>query len=66
MLSLQILKVLEENMGKRKLKIIKGYQAHSSAWGGDHVQSLEKEKIWSCFTQYFRELQKTTLEMGNI
>lgn len=53
-------------MGKRKWKIIKGYQVHSSAWEGDHVQPLEKEKIWSCFAQYFRELQKTTLKMGNI
>lgn len=34
---------MEENMGKRKWKIIKGYQAHSSA-GGDHAQPLEKEK----------------------
>lgn len=32
-----------ENMGKRKWKIIKGYQAHSAA-GGDRVQPLEKEK----------------------
>lgn len=45
MLSLQILNVLEENLGKRKWKMIKGYQAHSFAWGGDHVQPLEKEKI---------------------
>lgn len=42
MLSLQILNVLEENMEKRKWKMIKGYQAHSFAWGGDHVQPLEK------------------------
>lgn len=34
---------MEENMGKRKWKIIKGYQAHSSA-GGDRAQPLEKEK----------------------
>lgn len=34
---------MEDNTGKRKWKIIKGYQAHSSA-GGDGAQPLEKEK----------------------
>lgn len=59
---------MEETTGKRKWKTIKSYQANSSA-GRGCAQLLEKkkgEKSWSCFTPYFKELQKTPLKMGSI